>query len=283
MQDRHEMLRVFPCPAHGGKAMKSFLIGMLLVTALATGGCLDGLQTEEEFFQQFEVEPGTGLEVYNRNGKVEIKGGEGHAVEVWATKKSFLGKSELEKVEIRVEEEEQSLVVKSEYLRENARVSVQYQLRVPEGVEVKKAESSNGNVVIKEVKGNAAATTSNGKVEISGVEGTVEARTSNGSIQIDGVEGLRGARTSNGSIEAELPSLEQDLEIRTSNGSITLSLAPEIGAELEARTSNGQIKTQGLQLQESEVESTLLRGRLGEGGPRLQVKTSNGSIELIGM
>ncbi|MEW5920575.1 MAG: hypothetical protein AB1796_06430 [Bacillota bacterium] len=45
-------------------------------------------------------------------------------------------------------------------------------------------------------------------------------------------------------------------------------------------TSNGKVTVNNLQFEATELESKQLKGRLGKGGNRLLVKTSNGSIKI---
>ena len=68
----------------------------------------------------------------------------------------------------------------------------------------------------------------------------------------------------------------------TGDGSVTLEVPDGFGAELDAHTGDGGIHMRDLTL--SNVTGTLgknsLRGRLGDGGRAVRVRTGDGSITL---
>jgi DUF4097 and DUF4098 domain-containing protein YvlB len=143
------------------------------------------------------------------------------------------------------------------------------------------AKTSNGKVDIQRVAGNVDVETSNGMIRVSSVEGMVGGKTSNGKIVVKQIAGLRELKTSNGKIEADIPAmLAENVAVKNSNGAIVLSLAPDVHAELDLKTSNGNITMHECELAASEFSKNRLKGRIGNGGPRLDVKTSNGTIDL---
>ena len=143
-----------------------------------------------------------------------------------------------------------------------------------------KAVTSTGKINVDEVSGDVDAKTSTGEIQIHKVNGFVKAVTSCGKIEITGVGGVSEARTDTGEISVEVPAIRDNLEIRSSNGSITVFLSPEIAAQLEVSTSNGNITYKDLPLTVTELSKHKLTGRLGEGGGRINIKTSTGSINL---
>jgi len=251
----------------------------------------------EKFHETYEVATGTKLELYNKNGAVTIRGWDKAYVDVYAKKKTNWG-GKLDNVKIEVTTENETLVIKTVYLVKNPRVSVSYEIKVPETVTVRQVETSNGAIELEDIQGNVVAETSNGeievedvdgdvkaktsngKIEIENVEGYVDAKTSNGSIKITEVSGIVAVQTSNGSIQAEIPEIPEDVHIQTSNGSIELYLASDLNAEIEMETSNGRITIQDIEIIASELSKTSLKGRIGDGGKQLNVKTSNGKIEV---
>jgi hypothetical protein len=254
-----------------------YIVPIILMLTFFFSGC-DSFWLAEEFLQRYEVEAGTEVEVYNRNGRVNVRSWDGEHLEVSAVKKSWMP-GEINLVEIKVTENK-NFVVRTESLERNPRVSVNYEILVPSGISVKLLETSNGNINVQGAAGNVTAVTSNGSIKIVDVDGFVTARTSNGKIEVSGVSGLLGLRTSNGNIEAEAAGIGKDVEVTSSNGSISLLIASAVDADVEARTSNGKITIYNLQFVSSEMDSNYMKGRLGSGGSRLFIKTSNGSIKL---
>jgi hypothetical protein len=169
---------------------------------------------------------------------------------------------------------------------------------------VARLRTSNGAVRATRLRGNLEAQTSNGSVEVRDLEGPVTIRTSNGRVYVEGVRGSLQASTSNGSIEARLLKPEphrgvklettngsidltmdalEDNEVRasTSNGGITVKLPARAGAHVRARTSHSSIRTDFDVKRENENSKNSLDGVIGDGGPPVELTSSNGSIRLL--
>lgn len=122
--------------------------------------------------------------------------------------------------------------------------------------------------------------TVNGDVEVRDLEADVDVRTVNGDVEIH-TDGVAEATTVNGSIRAAMGTAPREsIRFETVNGGIILDVPPEIDAEVDARWVNGGL--------ESDLPITLVgrlsrqraRGRLGDGGPLLELATVNGSIRI---
>ncbi len=205
-------------------------------------------------------------------------------------------------LKIEVSGDDRELVIQTHYPknRRGVNLSVVYNLRVPrevnlnlstsngkvsvEGVQGNvKIRSSNGELSCSEISGEIDAETSNGKVSVKDTDGSVNLRSSNGSVSCRNVSGSVVARTSNGSIKVVHPEPLSDSEsitCNTSNGSIELSLPEGSAFSVEASTSVGRISSDF----PVTVSGRLLRKRLsatvGEGGPKVKLTTSNGSISI---
>ncbi len=175
-----------------------------------------------------------------------------------------------------------------------------------DGVEgLAKIQTSNGAIRIGQHKGSLDMSTSNGSIEVRTVSGPVTARTSNGRISVDEAFGSVDAATSNGSIVAtlvETPAdktqrftttnggieltvknrLLSDLRVSTSNGGVTVRLPAVTNARVAAATSNNSI-TNEFPLTGDGATNTKKRieGKIGNGGPTIDISTSNGSIRLL--
>lgn len=256
-----------------------FFVVLLLAAALSTGCIPILIQSSETFRKTIEVDDGATLEVRNRSGSIEITLWDKDYVDLYAIERSSFGKSELEQMQIKVQSNGE-IIIETEYLQRNARVSVSYEIRVPVGLEVAKVNSSNGSIKLKEISGDVTAETSNGSIDIQNVSGFVYAKTSNGKISISGTTGVREVRTSNGSISVEIPEILDDIKIWSSNGSVKLYLPADLDADLDFSTSNGKINTHGLDVTTSSFSSMHLCGKIGEGGFTVSISTSNGSVDL---
>jgi len=74
---------------------------------------------------------------------------------------------------------------------------------------------------------------------------------------------------------------QNDVIASTSNAGITVHLAPSIAARVKAHTSNGSISSDFDVKVQGQINKHSLEGTIGEGGPMLELTTSNGSIHLV--
>lgn len=261
------------------------LIGLICIFLFASQAfSFWGNTVQEEFHNTYEVGSGTKLNIHNINGSVEISLWNKNYVDVYAVKKTRHGEEELNKIEIDVNIDAGDMNIITKRLDENVRASVDYDIKVPVNVVVNRIDNSNGKIELTGTKGDSVLHTSNGKIVVTNVNGLVSARTSNGRINISGTTGLLKAKTSNGNIEAEIPDINTDgLEIITSNGSIDLYLPGSLNADVEMKTSNGRISLHDIQILTSEMSKSYVKGKIGDGGNNICVKTSNGKINLYKM
>jgi hypothetical protein len=140
---------------------------------------------------------------------------------------------------------------------------VDFTVRVPHGV------SANG-------------TTNNGTLNMSGIVGEARARTINGRIEVSDVFGPVTLQSTNGAIRARLETLPADaaLSFRSTNGSITAELPEQLGADIELATTNGRIHTGYSVTTDAEISRRRFRGRIGDGGRNISMRTTNGSITM---
>lgn len=124
------------------------------------------------------------------------------------------------------------------------------------------------------------ARNTNGVVRVSGLSGDVSATTVNGNIEAESA-GRVSARTVNGRIDAAMgASPREDLSFRTVNGRVRLALPADADAELSLRTVNGGIDSDFPVDVRGRWGPRSASGRLGQGGPDIDVSTVNGGIEV---
>lgn len=145
----------------------------------------------------------------------------------------------------------------------NNDVSVEYTVRVPDGVRL-------------------LARTTNGGVEVEGLTGDVDVSTTNGGITIS-TAGMARARTTNGSIDISIGRLSgtDDLEFRTTNGGITLRVPSNLNANLRAATTNGGITSDFPITVQGTFGPRRLEGVIGGGGRSIVLQTTNGDVQLL--
>ena len=146
-------------------------------------------------------------------------------------------------------------------------------------------ESTNGSLDLEEGHGAVRAQTTNGSIRGRLAGGAVEADTTNGSIELTLEHASPGAairaHTSNGRVTLALAEFNANpITVDTTTGSITLRLPEGVGARVEARTSVNGIENDLMPFTVDELSRHRLSGKLGAGGPDIELHTTTGKIRL---
>jgi len=244
---------------------------------------LFGAKNSEEFHKTLPLKSDGSFSLKNVNGSISISTWKKEEVEIKATKTTKQDAEKLREVKIEIESAPGSIFVNTIYPKHrNIRVSVNYEVKVPEGVNLGKIKSVNGSVILSGPLGSVKALTTNGRVELDGASGEINLSTTNGSIEASNIRGLLEADTTNGSIVLELDTLEDEVKAETVNGSITLKLqSRKIDADLQAKTVNGKIYLDFPVTFKTVLKSKhSLEGQMGQGGAEITLETVNGSIKI---
>lgn len=275
---------------------------------------------KEEFRATHKLADGGLLSVEGFNGSVEVVAWDGAGVEVSGTKyardeeivKAMKIDTDESAGALRIRA--------TRPVERNCNCGVKFLLRVPRNARLDEIVTSNGSVRLEGTEGRARIRTSNGSVKIWKVKGEVTAKTSNASIEMldstgsavletsngrikaEGIRGSFEAQTSNASVDASIEELEAGRPVRvtssngslnlrfekwnsnsvrasTSNASINIMMPPAVNAELRASTSNGSVSTD-YEVTTSQVSKNRLSGRIGAGGPLIDLSSSNGNIRV---
>ena len=155
---------------------------------------------------------------------------------------------------------------------------------VPEASDVA-AKSGDGSIDIERVAGHVQLRSGDGSIRGRMLGGDVEANTGDGSIKLDGKLTSVRVHTGDGSVTIHADagsSPAADWDITTGDGSVTLEVPEGFDAELDAHTGDGGIHMRDVTI--SNVTGTIgkntVRGRLGDGGKAVRVRTGDGSITL---
>ena len=123
----------------------------------------------------------------------------------------------------------------------------------------------------------------NGSVKLSDLTAEILVYCTNGTIELANVVGASKIHTVNGNIKATLLEAgDRSMEFENTNGNIDLAVPPGFKADLEASTSHGDInidQTFGVTVEKGLVGQRA-KGEIGNGGERLKLTTTNGSIRL---
>ncbi len=140
-------------------------------------------------------------------------------------------------------------------------------------------ETSGGRIQVKEVGGDLKARSSGGPIHVSEIIGDVDVKTSGGTLRLKEVGGRVRAETSGGSIEVRFTGTPKG-SLKTSGGSIQVEVEEDANFDLKAETSGGRVEVDEDLEFDGEQKRGKFRGRVGAGGPKLEVKTSGGNIQI---
>ena len=144
-------------------------------------------------------------------------------------------------------------------------------------------DSGDGHLEVSDLKGTIRLHTGDGHIEGSGLDGSLDASTNDGHLRVRGRFDALRLETGDGSITADLlpgSKLSNNWSIHTGDGSVTVRVAEGLAADIEAHTGDGSISSQLPLMVSGILGRRDLRGKLGGGGPTLQIRTGDGSIRL---
>lgn len=148
------------------------------------------------------------------------------------------------------------------------------------------AQTVNGHIELRDITGAATMHAVNGHIEAERMDGPCQAHTVNGpvTIQMDRPNEIK-VNTTNGAVSLTLNAKPtNEIRAQTANGSITLVLPADSNADLRADTSHAPITTE-FDLYERIHgpfhANNHVDGRIGNGGPAIQLSTWNGRISVL--
>jgi DUF4097 and DUF4098 domain-containing protein YvlB len=145
--------------------------------------------------------------------------------------------------------------------------------------------SDDGTIRGLELRGEIRARTADGAIRLDRVDGSVQASTGDGGVTVDGRLDGAQIRTGDGSIQlrAAPGSVVRDgWDLSTGDGGVVVYLPHVFDCDLDAETDDGVIRTEREITVSGQIgtDRRRLRGVLGEGGPSLRIRTSDGSISI---
>ena len=252
---------------------------------------------EEEFHQTYSVENGIQVEFENRNGEVSISSWNKDYVDVYAMKYTEGNQEDLDCASIVVNNDgvlEIQTVFKNysgeessffnrlfSILKRRRDVTVDYTIKLPETLFLRKAQIRNGSIEINGIHGETTVNSRNGSIVLLNVEKCTEAEARNGSITISGDTEIGKLQSRNGNISADIPEIVmENIYITTRNGSVDLYLADNLNADVEMKTRDGKISGETVKLKLKQASDYYFLGTLGSGGKAISVTTRNGNVTL---
>jgi hypothetical protein len=242
-----------------------------------------GQEQTDTFSRKYRIGRDGRVSIQNVAGEISVGVGPGDDVSIEAVKRTRGDRSELNQVDVIVDERGGRLDVRAErrsYFR-NDRVSVDFTVVVPEGASVE-LRSVSGNVRVTGVKGVVRAQSVSGNVVTSGTPRVEYARTVSGDVELTGLsmDSDMTAQSISGSVRAN-GLKARGLEVSTVSGEVSLRDAS--CERLNARSISGGIDYNGALLKNGRYDvsshSGSVRFTLASGtGFELNTTSFSGSV-----
>jgi hypothetical protein len=166
-----------------------------------------------------------------------------------------------------------------------------------------RARSGDGSILVEHLKGTVDLHTGDGGIRLNDVSGELTLNTGDGSVTADEVQGRLAVDTGDGAVTISgdvsglrihtgdgsiiyraqgATTMAEDWDITTGDGAILLYLPQDFSAELDAHTGDGGIRND-LNVASGNAGETnrrTVRGRIGDGGRQLRIRTGDGAITL---
>lgn len=235
------------------------------------GSSSDSLEPSE-VRQTAELAPGSTLTVENDVGDVEISGWDEQTAEIVArsdegpsprqTSARLPGRSG-GRPNVLVQEIRNGLLVRAPtYEGPGLPPAVAYEIRVPADIVLAGIRIGEGNLRVSDVYGRIEASLERGNLTVINYSGIVEAGIGEGDADVEVLD-LRET---------------DSITITSGRGDIVLRLEPGVQAVVEADAPRGEVRSDfdlGVKL-----PARTAKGRIGQGGPNVILKASDGRIDI---
>jgi DUF4097 and DUF4098 domain-containing protein YvlB len=282
---------------------------LVLASAITGPACVivsAGRYVERED-KQFAVTGKPHLELSTFDGSIEIRSSQRRDVAVTIEKQAY-SKHAADRIEIHTEQTGDHIVVnvrlpRAEHVLGFANgASAKLIVSVPASADVQARSgdgsidiahvtgaidlrSGDGSIVGRQIGGDVKAHTGDGSIELEQLDGALDVDTGDGSVKVSGKLTSVRARSGSGTVTVRAAvgsSAMGDWDIKTGAGSVLLEVPEGFSGELDAHTGDGSIRMHDLTLSNvtGQLNKGTVRGRLGDGGHAVRVRTGDGSITL---
>jgi hypothetical protein len=160
------------------------------------------------------------------------------------------------------------------------------------------ADTGSGDVTLRDITGEVRSHTGSGRIEARNVgapfvastgsgdmdvtlnsAGDVDVHTGSGGIHVDHANGSLRARTGSGDVKAN-GTPASNWFVQTGSGAVTLELANANNFDLEASTGSGDLHLGKPVSVQGKLSKHEIHGKVGSGGPKVEVHTGSGNIEI---
>jgi hypothetical protein len=286
----------------------------VLALALAGGGCVinvdaDAVTVREQ--KRYTVGSGAEIALTTFDGSIKVQSWERPEVLVEIEKRGP-DREEAAALEVtarqngdRIEIEAPAPRVRREFvgIGNVTGPSVSFVVSLPRNITLT-ANTRDGSISVENVNGTIDLRSGDGSIRGDGLAGSIKARTEDGSVRLADANGRVSLESGDGSIQAagrfetlhaetndgsvvieadEGTAMKADWDISTGDGSIVFRVPGEFSAEIDATSRDGSVRANltGLEEVRDDNGRESLRGRLGNGGHLVKLRSGDGSIRVV--
>ncbi len=141
-------------------------------------------------------------------------------------------------------------------------------------------ETGSGDVQAVDIAGGFTGHTGSGNIKLrQNAPGPVRAETGSGDIEVTGSNGSLHATTGSGNIHAD-GDPKGPWHLSTGSGEVSLRLPSNASVDVSARTSSGSVSVDHPITVQGKVGRQEIHGKMGNGGPLMEVSTGSGDISI---
>ena len=220
------------------------ILGILVVPLCFGCGALGLEETDLPHTENYSISQETAVTVLNGdlNGDVRIEVWGKDYVELTWTRSTTWGKAELDKADVTVTQAPGRLDIEASLLSRDAKVSVNYEIKLPRNALLAEVTSGDGNIRIVGTSGDTIVTAGLANISVQNTAGYLDITAEKGKIRLEGTTG--GAKLSTADDVIEVVSADGDINATNSNGGITIN---DCKGNMTLETSHGGIHVDNLQ------------------------------------
>ena len=218
-------------------------LGVLIIPLCFGCGAL-GLEDTEPHTENYTVSENAQVTLLNGDlsGDIGVETWGKDYVEVTWTKSTSWGEDELSKADVEVTESPGGLEIKTKLQDKNAKLSVNYDIKLPRTALLAKVTAGDGNINITGTSGDTVIVAKFGSISAKNTAGYMDITAEKGKIRLEGTTG--GAKLTTTESPIEVVDADGDIEATNSNGGITIS---DCKGDMTLETYKGSINVSNLQ------------------------------------
>jgi hypothetical protein len=228
-------------------------------------------EVKEEIRKNFELQPGTRVEIAGINGNVNVETSDTKTAEVYVLRTAG-SRDSLNRREVTVEQTSTGLMVRGKQVSHGFWEHL-FGTKANEDVTIKAPRAIV--LAIRGVNGRVTSGDVDGAIEAKGINGKVQLGAGNDSTEISGI---------NGNISVGLNKLGNvGARVSGVNGNIELRLGNDLNADLTAKGMNGSVRSEISNVTvDKDNYGSHYSAKIGNGGSPITISGINGNVRLTG-